>query len=906
MRKLFAIVCFVLACAGAQGATDDTNRIRLGTIPVGIFDPTNYLLGSTAATSNGFGRLYLGSQVQAAIGGGGGGGSASAVVKIDGMTNAQQVLQVRTNAAAWPTVNTNGAGGIGTNFFDFPYAGPAVNGILHSNDWQKIAPLQNANQGYVANTNTGNYGVISGGATNRSEGPFNVIAGGRRNSILGSDLTNAVAVIGGGEDNIISTNGRNKHAGITFGQSNLVDGASYGTIGGGWVNNIEGSNNVIAGGGFNTNRGSWNSTIGGGYNNRIEAQIGIATRASANVIAGGGSNWTTGDYCAISGGLRNNITNQPGAQIEGSVISGGLANYVKAGYSGIGSGVANGVSVNGGGFIAGGGNNYLDGGGGFVGGGGQNTNSGVLCSILGGLNNLITLNGDGSVILGGYNNVVDAAHAGIFGTDLTNALGGAWDMGSVQATKLTVDGTTTTVRGALVGPGGASIGAMTNVTQVTSNWLRFPSTTSGFWEWKRALAAASQSNSFTMNVVNPAPGQVLMIDSVTTSAGSNNVAFTNKAVAGSGDVTAAANFGTDNRLIRSDGSGKGVQSSGVTLDDSDNMTIPGSLTVSSTSTYNGAATFTANVNLQKDLSVLAGSTIKLGSPTFTSNELTHLGPVAYLMTNISGTDIDWALSSARKKTLTGNTTFTFSNLADDRHVYVYLSQDATGTRTVTWPSATWLGHTNQSGTLNFGGVNTNGNFQTVLHFWRDSGVVFGEVVTTAPSRFDVDWSTGTVPSSDIAARVSDETGFGKLVFADGPALGTFGSSTNAGLNFVYLTNNQAFVLTTQLVATNSTVNSNLTMNVNLGVLDLVLTNNISLTNFANLEASTSKTVTWHLYPTLANRTVVWPTPGAPGNAVYWRTNANSPMWTTLTNGNMYVLSCEWRNTNCWASISEWK
>jgi hypothetical protein len=39
-----------------------------------------------------------------------------------------------------------------------------------------------------------------------------------------------------------------------------------------------------------------------------------------------------------------------------------------------------------------------------------------------------------------------------------------------------------------------------------------------------------------------------------------------------GDVTAASNFGTDNRLIRSDGTGKGVQASGITIDDSDNVT----------------------------------------------------------------------------------------------------------------------------------------------------------------------------------------------------------------------------------------------------------------------------------------------------------------------------------------------
>ncbi len=47
---------------------------------------------------------------------------------------------------------------------------------------------------------------------------------------------------------------------------------------------------------------------------------------------------------------------------------------------------------------------------------------------------------------------------------------------------------------------------------------------------------------------------------------------------GGGDVTAASSFGTDNVVTKSDGTGKGVQSSGVGIDDSDNMTVPGSIT----------------------------------------------------------------------------------------------------------------------------------------------------------------------------------------------------------------------------------------------------------------------------------------------------------------------------------------
>jgi hypothetical protein len=49
--------------------------------------------------------------------------------------------------------------------------------------------------------------------------------------------------------------------------------------------------------------------------------------------------------------------------------------------------------------------------------------------------------------------------------------------------------------------------------------------------------------------------------------------------AGGGDVASSANFGTDNVLIRSDGTTKNVQSSGVSLDNSDNMAGVNSINV---------------------------------------------------------------------------------------------------------------------------------------------------------------------------------------------------------------------------------------------------------------------------------------------------------------------------------------
>lgn len=58
---------------------------------------------------------------------------------------------------------------------------------------------------------------------------------------------------------------------------------------------------------------------------------------------------------------------------------------------------------------------------------------------------------------------------------------------------------------------------------------------------------------------------------------------TENAPAGTGDVTAASSFGSDNLLIKSDGTGKGVQATGITVDDDNNITGVKSLTTTKTS-----------------------------------------------------------------------------------------------------------------------------------------------------------------------------------------------------------------------------------------------------------------------------------------------------------------------------------
>ena len=72
---------------------------------------------------------------------------------------------------------------------------------------------------------------------------------------------------------------------------------------------------------------------------------------------------------------------------------------------------------------------------------------------------------------------------------------------------------------------------------------------------------------------SPSNGEVLQY---------NGSAWVNATISGSGDVTSASNFGTDNVLIKSDGTSKGVQSTGITVADTTNN-VSGLGTLSSSS-----------------------------------------------------------------------------------------------------------------------------------------------------------------------------------------------------------------------------------------------------------------------------------------------------------------------------------
>lgn len=117
------------------------------------------------------------------------------------------------------------------------------------------------------------------------------------------------------------------------------------------------------------------------------------------------------------------------------------------------------------------------------------------------------------------------------------------------------------------------------VASISTNTLTIASGGRGF----DGSSAASHSDNAAVSAFVPAywlnqlAAEVIAIE---TALGAN---LSNVGGGGGGDVTASSSFGADNVLIRSDGTGKGVQASGITVDDSDNVTIPGGVTMGTAS-----------------------------------------------------------------------------------------------------------------------------------------------------------------------------------------------------------------------------------------------------------------------------------------------------------------------------------
>jgi hypothetical protein len=125
---------------------------------------------------------------------------------------------------------------------------------------------------------------------------------------------------------------------------------------------------------------------------------------------------------------------------------------------------------------------------------------------------------------------------------------------------------------------------------------------------------------------------------------------------------------------------------------------------------------------------LAGASIVTytGTETLTNKTLTNPTVTNYVETPYSAnssTAITLALTNGTVQiiTLTGNATITMPTATSGKSFIMYLKQDATGSRTVTWSTVKWAGGTAPT-------ITSTASRQDILSFFADGSSWYGVVV----------------------------------------------------------------------------------------------------------------------------------------------------------------------------------
>lgn len=191
---------------------------------------------------------------------------------------------------------------------------------------------------------------------------------------------------------------------------------------------------------------------------------------------------------------------------------------------------------------------------------------------------------------------------------------------------------------------------------------------------------------------------------------------------GSGDVSGPSSA-TDNAVVRFDSTtGKLIQNSAATIDNSGILTAAGTLlsglTASEIVITDGSknlssaavATYPSLTELayvkgvtsaiQTQLSSKLNDTTDTFTGTLTLDGNGAFNRSAYFDAIVDDGDtgaaetIDWRSGNKHKSTLTGNVTYTFTDPAGPTSLQLFMFQDGTGSRTATWPSGVeWPGGT---------------------------------------------------------------------------------------------------------------------------------------------------------------------------------------------------------------------
>lgn len=155
---------------------------------------------------------------------------------------------------------------------------------------------------------SGDYSVVVGGARNTASASFSAALSGQNNTVAAQHSI----VCGGNGNNIINSGA--SFSTIAGGEVNNVDGArSYAFIGGGYNNRVGGNYGTVCGGQSNIigTNGALGAIVGG------QGNTGAASATHISII-GGASNYVSGSYGAVVGGSSNTVSGQRAVVLGGT------------------------------------------------------------------------------------------------------------------------------------------------------------------------------------------------------------------------------------------------------------------------------------------------------------------------------------------------------------------------------------------------------------------------------------------------------------------------------------------------------------------------------------------------------------------------------------------------------------
>ena len=135
---------------------------------------------------------------------------------------------------------------------------------------------------------------------------------------------------------------------------------------------------------------------------------------------------------------------------------------------------------------------------------------------------------------------------------------------------------------------------------------------------------------------------------------------------------------------------------------------------------NGTSAFTA-VTAPSGTIVGTTDTQTLSAKTLTNPTVTNYVETPYSATPTSTITLDLANGTVQIITLGGNVTVTMPTATSGKSFIMFLKQDATGSRTVTWSTVKWAGGTAPT-------ITSTASRQDILSFFADGTNWYGVVV----------------------------------------------------------------------------------------------------------------------------------------------------------------------------------